>query len=207
MFYCQVKASGPAGKNQDPNTPRTIKKPTVKVGWYCKNGGRAESTKSWSPKTFEHLSIALLSGYIDFVIGNMIIRMLTGKFSQAAATAATKAAAAYATKRLAEANLCRAVATGNKTLIDAAVTALQNARDAANKAVLEGASKFVNPSRWTKIASFSSRWPRATGGLVEVVAAIGIQLFLEFVLGRINKDFFIEVEIYKLDKKAWKVDS
>ncbi|KAK1979272.1 hypothetical protein LZ30DRAFT_783576 [Colletotrichum cereale] len=112
-------------------------------------------------------------------------------------------ATTQASKSAAQAALDRAVTEAEK---DAALVALKEATNAANKAFLEGASKFVNPSRLTKVGAFFRKWPKLTGGVVGIAVTIGVQVFLDFIWGKINKDFFLSVEIYNFDKKAWKVN-
>ncbi|KAK0752049.1 hypothetical protein B0T18DRAFT_82567 [Schizothecium vesticola] len=100
MFYTQVIDSDLAAKDEDPAKERTICKPTVKIGWLAKNGGRAESTKFWSPETFEKVSIIGISTALGYVFGNMVTKALTGRVTGAAAAAADEAATAYAAKKV-----------------------------------------------------------------------------------------------------------
>ena len=210
MFFVKVEedaAAREAAKKAGTEIQKAVYKPTTKVGYYSKNGGRAEVTSTKIEDVLTDITMLLLSGSIGYVVGNMITKSLTGRVTQEAAAAAAEAQAAYGLKKAAQNRLADAVKSGDKAAIDAATAALKEATTAADKAFLNGASKFVNPGRWTKFVSFFRRWPKLTGGIVGAIVMVVAQLLLEFIWGRINKDFFLQVEIYNFDRKSWKVDS
>ena len=160
---------------------------------------------TWIGEIVADTTMMVMSVAVGTVVGNLVVRSLTGRVTVQAAAAATEAQAAYSAKKIAGENLKSAIL--RKEGEAATTLALKQANTAANKAFLEGAAKVVPPSAWIKFGAFFRRFPRATGGVAAIVASIIAGLLIDLVWDKINKDFWIQVQIYNFDKKTWKVDS